>query len=131
MFMTQASHAKLPHTPPPTPSLGAAAAAAATNGAAPAVKPDDKQAGKPGRPPKPPRKKASEMTEEEKAAAKAERLAKARKIFIVVGDLNTDNILEFPTAAQAEKFLNGKDSPAVYSVLRGNRIGTSKKVSLR
>ncbi len=121
--MTQASHAKPAHTPPAASSLGAAAAAAATNGgtAKSDAKPDDDKKATP-----PPRKKAADMTEAEKAAAKAERQAKAKKIFIVVGEVH-----EFETAAKAEKFLNATDAPATYTVLRGLRIGASKKVSLR
>ena len=66
------------------------------------------------------------MTEAEKAAAKAERLAKASKVFIAVGTIH-----EFDSVNKAEKFLNADGAPTDYSVLRGKRIGTSKKVSLR
>jgi hypothetical protein len=112
-------------TPKSSAPLGVQAAAAATTGggAKPAeAKPDAKPA-------KPPRKKAAEMTEAEKAAAKTERLAKAKKVFIVVGTVH-----EFDSVNKAEKFLNGDGetpAPTEYAVLRGNRIGTSKKVSLR
>lgn len=123
MFMTQAqSNQNKP--------LGVQAAAAATASAAPAKPSDAKPAD--AKPPAPtPRKKAADMTPAEKEAAKAERLAKAKKVFIVIGDLNTDNVYEFASVNQAEKFLNAKDAPGIYTVLRGNRIGTSKKVSLR
>lgn len=50
----------------------------------------------------------------------------ARKVFVVVGVVH-----EFDSVNKAEKFLNAEGSPSDYTVLRGNRIGTSKKVSLR
>jgi hypothetical protein len=110
--MTQASHAK------PSPSLGAAAAAAATtNGPAATVKPDDKTAAE---------KTAAEKAAAEKEAEKAAKKARARKIFIVVGDIH-----EFETPAKAEKFLNTEGAPQAYAVIRGNRINRSTKVSLR
>jgi hypothetical protein len=127
MFMTQAQG----HRPAtsPAPTLGAAAAAAATNGGAPATadvvtaKLDGTQ---PAKPPKPPKKKASDMTEAEKAAAKEERLAKSKKIFIVVGEVH-----EFATPAKAEKYLNTAGAPENYAVIRGLRVGANKKVTLR
>jgi hypothetical protein len=106
--------------------LGVAAAAAAT-GTTP--KPDDKT-GKP-----------ADATPDDKAAANgaaagagtaagtpaAEKKARnASKVFIVVGTVH-----EFETPNKAEKFLNAEGAPTEYSVLRGKRIGTSKKVSLR
>lgn len=131
MFMTQTQGHK-PATPPAS-TLGAAAAAAATNGSS-STHPDNKADGKadskaddkPAKPPKPVKKKAADMTEAEKAAAKEERLAKAKKIFIVVGEVH-----EFVTSAKAEKFLNGTGAPESYTVLRGLRVGANKKVSLR
>lgn len=124
--------------PAPAPTLGAAAAAAATNGSTPHAdnKPDTKDADRVAgpadadpasvKPAKPAKKKAADMTEAEKAAAKAERLAKSKKVLIVVGTVH-----EFETAAKAEKFLNGSDAPQEYTAYRGLRIGTNKKVSLR
>ena len=100
MFMTQAQASQKPSV-----------------SGAPAAKPSNA---------KPPRKKAADMTEAEKEAAKAERLAKAKKVFIVVGEIH-----EFESVNKAEKFLNTEGAPVTYAVLRGNRIGTSKKVSLR
>lgn len=49
-----------------------------------------------------------------------------RKIFIVVGQVH-----EFDSASKAEKFLNGEDAPETYTVIRGNEVGISQKVSLR
>jgi len=61
------------------------------------------------------------------SGAAAEKKARnASKVFIVTGTVH-----EFETPAKAEKFLNAEGAPAEYSVLRGKRIGTSKKVSLR
>ena len=113
MFMTQAQTNQKPST------LGAQAAVAATTTSA--TKPAD---AKP--PAATPRKKAADMTSAEKEAAKTERLAKAKKVFIVVGAIH-----EFDSVNKAEKFLNADGAPTDYTVLRGNRIGTSKKVSLR
>lgn len=111
--MTQAQANQKPST------LGAQAAAAATG---PAAKPAD------AKPPTAatPRKKAADMTPAEKEAAKAERLAKSKKVFIVVGTVH-----EFDSVNKAEKFINAEGSPTEYTALRGLRIGTSKKVSLR
>lgn len=50
----------------------------------------------------------------------------ARKVYVVVGEVH-----EFDSVNKAEKFLNADEAPANYTVFRGNRIGTSKKVSLR
>lgn len=127
MFMTQAQTNQ-------SKPLGVQAAAAAT--ATGAAKPEDKKAAD-GKPvdakaddkkadAKPPRKKAADMTPAEKEAAKTERLAKSKKVFIIVGTVH-----EFDSVNKAEKFLNAADSPAEYTAIRGLRIGTSKKVSLR
>jgi hypothetical protein len=107
-------------------NLGAQAAAAATTGGT--AKPSDAKtdAKTDAKPAPTPRKKAADMTPAEKEAAKAERLAKAKKVFIVVGTVH-----EFDSVNKAEKFLNAADSPAEYTAIRGLRIGTSKKVSLR
>lgn len=50
----------------------------------------------------------------------------SRKVYVVVGTVH-----EFDSVNKAEKFLNATGAPSDYTVLRGNRIGTSKKVSLR
>ena len=105
--------------------LGVAAAAAAT-GTTP--KPDDKTGAKPDE------KAAANgaaagagTTTTTGSGAAAEKKARnASKVFIVTGTVH-----EFETPAKAEKFLNAEGAPAEYSVLRGKRIGTSKKVSLR
>lgn len=60
------------------------------------------------------------------AAAEDKKSRAARKVFVVVGVVH-----EFESVNKAEKFLNADGSPTDYTVLRGNRIGTSKKVSLR
>lgn len=106
--MTQAHPDKKPSSPP----LGVAAAAAATSAggsAKPTDKPEDKPAAGNG------------------AAAAAEKKQRgARKVYVVVGQVH-----EFETVAKAEKFLNAEGAPADYTVLRGNRIARSTKVSLR
>lgn len=105
--MTQASStAKNPPATTPSPSLGAAAAAAATTTPA---KPADAAAGAAAG-----------------ASADKKKERNGSKVFVVTGTLN-----EFETINQAEKFLNAEGAPAEYVVLRGKRIGTSKKVSLR
>jgi len=111
--------------------LGVAAAAAAT-GTTP--KPDDKASAKPDA--KPDDKTATNGTgagatgtATGNGAAAEKKARNASKIFIAVGQ-----VYEFETSAKAEKFLNGGGdvpAPAEYAVLRGKRIGTSKKVSLR
>lgn len=107
--MTQAHPDKKPSSPP----LGVAAAAAATSAggsAKPTDKPEDKPAAGNGA-----------------AAAAAEKKQRgARKVYVVVGQVH-----EFETVAKAEKFLNAEGAPADYTVLRGNRIARSTKVSLR
>lgn len=94
--------------------LGVAAAAAATGTPS---KPDDKTGTTP----------APDATAGATGTAAADKKARnASKVFIVTGQVH-----EFETPAKAEKFLNAEGAPADYSVLRGKRIGTSKKVSLR
>lgn len=48
------------------------------------------------------------------------------KLFIVVGEIH-----EFDTAAKAEKFLNQPDAPAKFTVLRGHKVESKQRVSLR
>ena len=69
-----------------------------------------------------------EKTAAEKAAeaAKLARKANHSRIFIAVGD-----VLEFETAAKAEKYLNAEGAPQAYAVIRGKRINRSTKVTLR
>ncbi len=97
--------------------LGVAAAAAAT-GTAP--KPDDKAATAA------PAAGTGTATSTGGTAAAEKKARNASKVFIVTGTVH-----EFETPAKAEKFLNAEGAPSDYSVLRGKRIGTSKKVSLR
>src|SRR5438132_221247 len=110
--MTQASHAK-PETKPTT-----SPATAGTPPVTPAtanVKPGDDKAATTSPPPS-----------SGAAAPVAPAVKKgASRIFIATGQ-----VYEFETAAKAEKFLNGGGdvpAPADYAVLRGKRIGTSKK----
>jgi hypothetical protein len=85
-------------------------ATAGTSTAKPSdAKPDDKKA---------------DAKPDDKADDKKSRMA--RKVYVVVGEIH-----EFESVNKAEKFLNADGAPATYTVLRGNRIGTSKKVSLR
>lgn len=59
--------------------------------------------------------------------APAEKKSKnPNKLFVVVGEIH-----EFETSAKAEKFLNGENAPASFTVLRGKRINQRAKVSLR
>jgi hypothetical protein len=101
MFMTQA-HA----SQKPAATLGVQAAAAATTTGGPG-KPADAKADK------------AETDDDKKSRA-------SRKVYVVVGEIH-----EFDSVNKAEKFLNATDAPKTYTVLRGNRIGTSQKVSLR
>lgn len=48
------------------------------------------------------------------------------KYFVVVGKVH-----EFTSAAQAEKFLNEPGAPAEFSVVRGHRVKSKQRVSLR
>ncbi len=117
-----------------SPTLGAqAAAAAATNkgsgGNAPAAaKPAD---AKPADA-KPTDAKASDAKPDDKGTgsnAGAEAAPKKKgesRIYIVVGEVH-----EFESSAKAEKFLNGEGAPTQYSVLRGKKLKTNSKVSLR
>jgi hypothetical protein len=122
MFMTQAH-------PNQSKPLGVQAAAAATSNAA---KPDDKKAtdakaadAKPTDA-KPDDKKADVVADSAADDADDKKSRVSRKVYVVVGQVH-----EFDSVNKAEKFLNADGAPAEYSVLRGNRIGTSKKVSLR
>lgn len=106
-----------------TSSLGAAAAAAATTPAKPADAPKPTDA-KPtdGKP-------ADAAAAGATGAATTDDKKKERngsKIYVAVGAVH-----EFESINKAEKFLNAEGAPAEYAVLRGKRIGTSKKVSLR
>lgn len=95
-------------------AIGAQAAAAATNNNG---KPADT---KPADGPKPDDKVADTEGEADK------KNKNPNKIFIVVGQIH-----EFDTPAKAEKFLNGDGAPTEYAVLRGKRVGSKKRVSLR
>jgi hypothetical protein len=55
-----------------------------------------------------------------------EKAANRSKVYIVVGDVH-----EFATAAQAEKFLNQPDAPKKFTVLRGHKVESKQRVSLR
>lgn len=55
-----------------------------------------------------------------------DKKANHSKVYVVVGQ-----VLEFETPIKAEKFLNGPDAPTEYAVIRGKRVGTNKRVSLR
>jgi hypothetical protein len=93
----------------PVSPLGVQAAAAATTSGGP---------GKPAEP-KPAESKTETDDDDKKSRA-------SRKVYVVVGEIH-----EFDSVNKAEKFLNASDAPKTYTVLRGNRIGTSQKVSLR
>jgi len=108
--MTQAQASQKPASP-----LGVQAAAAATTSGGsskPAeAKADDKAGDKKG---------DKDATDDDKKSRTS------RKVYVVVGEIH-----EFDSVNKAEKFLNATDAPKDYTVLRGNRIGTSQKVSLR
>lgn len=110
-----------------SPTLGAQAAAAAstnkgTGGNAPAAaKPADTKPAD--------AKPADAKTNDKGTGSNAEAAPKKKgdsRIFIVVGEVH-----EFESSAKAEKFLNGEGAPTQYSVLRGKKLKTNNKVSLR
>lgn len=119
-----------------SPTLGAqAAAAASTNkgagGNAPAAaKPADaKPADAKAADTKPADAKTDDKGTGSNAGAGAEAAPKKKgenRIFIIVGEVH-----EFESSAKAEKFLNGEGAPTQYSVLRGKKLKTNSKVSLR
>lgn len=118
--MTQASSQAKPDTKTTTPTPGATHTAATT---ATGAKPGDKPPGD-----KPPGTNGTPAGGGNTDAAPAAKKGSSR-IFIATGP-----VYEFETTAKAEKFLNGggeTPAPAEYAVIRGKRIGTSKKVSLR
>ena len=96
-------------------SLGAAAAAAVTPAASNAKPAETKPADA-----KPADNKPAEGGEA------AKKVRGSKRVFIVVGQIH-----EFETTSKAEKFLNGEGAPTEYTVLKGVRVGTNKKVSLR
>jgi hypothetical protein len=111
----------------PAGGIGAQAAAAATNNAKPADKPVDKPADKPTEAAKSDDKTAGAGTASSNAEGDADKKNRnPNKTFIVVGQIH-----EFETPAKAEKFLNGEGAPTEYAVLKGKRVGTKKRVSLR
>lgn len=106
--MTQASHVKPESKPTTSPAPNGTTVPTVV---AAGSKPEDKPA-------------TANTTEAAPAVKKG-----SSRIFIATGPVH-----EFETTAKAEKFLNGggeTPAPADYVVLRGKRIGTSKKVSLR
>jgi len=104
--MTQAQASQKPASP-----LGVQAAAAATTS---------------GGSSKPAEAKASDKKDDKDATDDDKKSRTSRKVYVVVGEIH-----EFDSVNKAEKFLNATDAPKDYTVLRGNRIGTSQKVSLR
>ena len=92
-----------PKGPPPGVPATTAASTTPTNGAA-NDKPEDKDEG------------GSDETKE----------ANRSKFFIVVGEVH-----EFPTAAKAEAFLNQPNAPKQFGVIRGHRVESKQKVTLR
>jgi xanthine dehydrogenase iron-sulfur cluster and FAD-binding subunit A len=68
----------------------------------------------------------SESQDSEDIDVEVEKKSRPRKVFVVVGQIH-----EFESVSKAEKFLNASGSPSEYTVIRGNRIETNKKVSLR
>jgi len=116
--MTTPNSDKKPSTPPPAPpakgpppgvptptadTRATNAAIAATNGTMTA----DQQTGGNG-------------------DAAADKAANRSKVFIVIGEVH-----EFPTAAAAEKFLNQPNGPTKFSVLKGHKVESKQRVSLR
>lgn len=108
-----------------TSSLGAAAAAAATpttNGSKPAATPPAT-----GTTPAAAATDAdTDASADDAAEGSTEEAKRSRKVFIVVGEVH-----EFDSVAKAEKFLNGEGAPRQYTVLKGNRVVTNTKISLR
>ncbi len=105
--MTNPTTNKTPSTPPPSP--GATPKSPTPGPAASAVL-------------------ANEASDDSSAgdADKDEKDANRSKLYIVVGEVH-----EFSTAAQAEKFLNQPGAPAKFQVLRGKRVESKQRVSLR
>jgi len=95
---------------PSTPTIGAAAAVAAAATTA---------NGKPTEPVAP-------ATPAAATDAETTPSPRSRKVYVVTGPIH-----EFDSTAKAEKFLNSAGSPTEYTVLKGSKVGTSKKVSLR
>lgn len=60
------------------------------------------------------------------AASAPSKNKNPNKLYIVVGEVH-----EFESSAKAEKFLNSEGAPTTYSVLRGKKLKTNNKVSLR
>lgn len=123
--MTQTQHNQKPATTTtPAPSLAAAAVAAAT-GTKTAEGPQHKaDAAKTSSVTDADKTDADKAEGDESEADKKERVS--RKVYVAVGEIK-----EFDSARLAEKFLNSPEAPSSYAVIRGNRIDTKKKVSLR
>lgn len=101
----KATQAPTPSAAKPTPNT--ATVSEATNGAAAQTGPTVDQPG------------GDSETNEDKKANRS-------KLFIVVGEVH-----EFTSAAQAEKFLNQPDAPGKFTVIRGHKIESKQRVSLR
>ena len=63
---------------------------------------------------------------DEGGASEDAKAANRSKLFIVVGEVH-----EFPTAAKAEAFLNQPNGPKQFTVIRGHKIESKQKVTLR
>lgn len=120
----------------PAGAIGAQAAAAATTNGKPAeakpadAKPADAKPADPkpadGKPAEGPKSDDKAATDGGSPEGEGSKNKNPNKIYVVVGQVH-----EFETTAKAEKFLNGDDSPTEYTVLRGKKFATKKRVSLR
>ena len=107
----------------PTGALGQQAAAAVTSNPKPAT---NVPAPVPAAPTAPGAPAAAAAAATPTTDVEAPKKKGSSKLFVVVGEVH-----EFDTFAQAEKFLNADDAPAAYSVLRGKKMKSKQKVSLR
>ncbi len=103
---------KKPAAPPPTPGIG-------PKGPPPGVPTPTTAATMP----------ANGTSIDDKANEGASEEAKATnrsKLYIVVGEVH-----EFSTAAKAEAFLNQPNGPKQFVVIRGHKVESKQKVTLR
>lgn len=62
------------------------------------------------------------------APPKRTRASSPRKFFVISDHCD---MMEFDSLVKAERYLNSMDAPEQYTVIRGTKIETNKKVSLR
>ena len=113
---------KKPATPPPTPAgapkgpppgvpATTAATTTSTNGTQASTANNDKQ---------------NENENDENEGSDETKETNRSKFYVVVGEVH-----EFPTAAKAEAYLNHPSGPKQFSVIRGHKVESKQKVTLR